>query len=260
MRTLGIDLATGGSWTGICELDWVTRAASLEVGKVSTAELEELGRRAALIRGEGGWVAIDAPFGFPNAFTDAVSMWSTAGVLPSLDEDEVRWRLTDRCVAERQAELRSVIGGRWGAWPLSPVSSLITPTVVRTGYLLSAIADERLSRVGADGVIEVYPIASMRAWGLATGNYKQDASDASRLLADLAEGFGGVDTDHLLDSQIGDAADALVCALMARLVAKDGGTTSPTAAGEPYASNPERIEREGWIHLPPSGHRLADLS
>lgn len=126
MRTLGIDLASHGGSTGVWEIDWDSDESRVEVGKQSDNDLAD---RIRDVRGDGGWTAVDAPFGFPVTFTQAVVNWSTRRTvtLTEDDDDDLRRRLTDRYVQRRQELLKKLIKGGWNTWPLSSVVDLITP-------------------------------------------------------------------------------------------------------------------------------------
>ena len=49
---------------------------------------------------EGVAMAIDSPFGWPVAFTDAVHAWAEHDRWPETDPATLRYRLTDRHVVE----------------------------------------------------------------------------------------------------------------------------------------------------------------
>jgi predicted RNase H-like nuclease len=57
-----------------------------------------------------------------------------------------------------------------------------------------------------------------------------------------------------------DAVDAFVCALVARVVALADGSTGPEVVGDYDAAQLDTVRTEGWIHLPPAGHRLQALA
>lgn len=258
MRTLGIDLATNNGSTGLCEIDWSSGASSVEVGQFADRDLVA---RIDAVRAQGGWVAIDAPFGFPAAFTQAVTLWDRDGVIATPDDRELIRRITDLTVKDRQEEAKAGAGAKWFCWPLSSVVERITPTTIRCAGLLSQLSEAPVDRVGlASRVIEVYPIASLRLWGIDTKRYKQEADDGREALAALCRRTGiatPAGLDQVPPRALDDAVDALACALMARTVATTNGQTGPSGF---TTQEVEVIRREGWIHLPPVGHRLEDLA
>lgn len=271
MRTLGIDLATRNGTTGICEINWAgdARVESAAFGSPSD---DDLARRIHKVIESGGWVAIDAPFGFPQAFTDAVATWGTGTPIARIAEPRPEWigprapwdpinrRLTDGYVHVRLKAARAH-GDASVPWPLSAVVERITPTVIRCAELLSQTTT-MVDRVGFESrVVEAYPVAALRLWGLAASGYKgaNGVPGRQRLLAALQEQMSRMSLgDHeavLIESD--DALDALVCALVARLAAHPDRPSGPEATG--IAFNPETIGAEGWIHLPPHGHALDSL-
>lgn len=91
VRTLGIDLVTTNGSTGISEIVWSTGLSTIEVPRprVANAYLLDRIRRVNETSSDGdvddragvGWTAIDAPFGFPAAFTRGIHDWETRGVV-----------------------------------------------------------------------------------------------------------------------------------------------------------------------------------
>jgi hypothetical protein len=218
MLTVGIDLASQDKNTAACEIDWDTR-------EVRIHHPVTFGGMLALL-GKPGFAAIDAPFGWPDAFRFAIDGWSESGRWTHGDQrDPLRFRETD-------LRLEGV--------PLSVTSDRIAITAMRCAQLLAAhVGDTPLDRVRGP-VIEAYPAAAMRAWGFSIRGYRRSREMREDILARLAEGIGfplpevAVETDHALD--------ALVCALVAR-AADQRATQMP-------AELTEQIRREGWIHVP----------
>src|SRR5438128_1051200 len=104
MRTLGIDLATTDGSTGICEIDWHDRTSTVEVGQFAD---EVIVGRIRDVRQRGGWISIDAPFGFPAAFTRSVQDWWTVGKVRLEADHEIQRRVSDGYVAVRQAAIKA---------------------------------------------------------------------------------------------------------------------------------------------------------
>jgi len=262
MRTLGLGLASTGGSTGICEIDWESRTSFVEVGKFDDGLIAS---RVKDVQADGGWTAIDAPFGFPAAFSRAVSDWFNRGTVMADSDHDIRRRISDAYVATRQAELKSgALPGGWNPWPLSSVVDLITPSVIRCARILTAVhGGQPVDRIGLNSrVVEAYPVATLRVWGVATQKYKSTASDCDLIFENLC-GRAGVRRPELRGKLAtgcdDDAVDAFVCALLARTVALSGGATGPARVEKPSLELPV-IETEGWIHLPPPGHRLEDLA
>jgi predicted nuclease with RNAse H fold len=229
--TFGVDLASQDRRTAGCLVRWHDRPVVVEVMRPLSDD--------AIVRGardpEVGATAIDAPFGWPRAFVDAVAQYGLGHPFPEPDGN--LWlRVTDRVV---KAAVRR---------PLSVSSDRIAYPAVRAARLLSLLGPTRPAcRDGSDGVIEVYPAAALAAWEIKPGRYKgPDGPDARRsLLSALAQALPGLDvgdqgpalveTDH--------AIDALIAALVARAHML-GQVRRPTEAQAKDAAV------EGWIWLP----------
>jgi hypothetical protein len=271
MRTLGIDLASQPRDTAACSIDWRDGRADARFPQAGGRGFDD----AALLGEMAGaeWSAIDAPFGWPDRFREAIGEWAANGSWPApspddkqrrADVEELRFRVTDRDVRDRVA----AESGR-GLSPLSVSADRIAFCAWRAAGLLAehARASGRpLDRVGAPGqphgVVEAYPAGALAIWGVDRKGYKARGSRASasartrreEMLATIRRVMGdtlAIDagactaTDH--------AFDAFVCALVARAAAV-GLTCMPDGADRDAAA------REGWIHLPAaeSLSRLAD--
>lgn len=257
MQTLGIDLATTNGATGVCFIDWDTGQSQVTVGAPSNDVLRE---RMTSVREAGGWTAIDAPFGFPAAFSDAVAEWELSGRVGGWSDNDLIRRVTDAQVAQRQQQLKTALPGIWSTWPLSSVVERITPTTVRCAQLLTRVSEGPVDRIGLTSrVVETYPIAALRLWRVSTGGYKTDPTVCRSVMARLCdatglappEGFGGLGAKRL-----NDAVDAFACALVARAAAMSDGATGPDGLDEVAMT---KVRREGWIHLPPQSLGLDEL-
>jgi predicted nuclease with RNAse H fold len=239
MRTLGIDLASQAKETAACWAIWLDGGAEVaEVGSEPLTNDVLIGLMAQADR-----VAIDAPFGWPLPFVEAVGAWSERGQWPTEDRALLRHRETDRAVRAR------------GQIPLSVSSDRIAVAAMRCAHVLrefATVTGTPVDRLGGI-VIEAYPAAALRSWGLAYSGYKghkpPQVVQRKKLLDDLTEAApwlhapdslyrGCEKSDHVLDS--------LVCALVARAVTL-GLTFLPTTEQLPLA------RAEGWIHVPMPG-------
>ena len=122
-RTLGIDLASQPKETGVCLIEWS------ETG----GEVVDLVRRALtddvlvelMLDSRVARVGIDAPFGWPVAFVDAVATYRDSGRWLDLEANEMRFRATETRIYEETRQ-----------WPLSvAMSDLARP--MRCARLLS---------------------------------------------------------------------------------------------------------------------------
>lgn len=241
---LGIDLAAQPASTGAVVLRRDAKAsARWSVEAFSPADDElllELGAGADAI-------GIDCPLGWPDAFVDAVGAHHRREPWPAdADRRPLTHRLTDH-------ELRARGQGN----PMSVSADLLGHVAMRGAWLQREWCSRRsaasVPRDGSAWLVEVYPAASLRAWGLPSRGYKVrrgadevPAAARRQILDGLIAAAGGrldvssieercLTSDHVLD--------ALVAAVSV-LVVRAGGTTRPTETQRAVA------EREGWIHVP----------
>jgi predicted nuclease with RNAse H fold len=241
VRTLGIDLAAQPANTSACTIEWGPGrplVSGLRSGLDDEALLE------AIIGADK--VAIDAPFGWPDEFVEAVSAHRNRAGWPGSGEDQdvYRFRLSFRATDRRLIES----GARR---PLSVSTDLIGVVAMRCAYLLDRLAalGEPVDRAGSGKVIEAYPAPALITWGLSPTGYKSrvGAARLPQLLSQLEEGLGSLELtigQRELASSDHNCFDALVCSLVARAAAL--GLTQPPESGD----EGDRATREGWIHLP----------
>lgn len=240
--------------TAACRIEWTA-----DGGRILPAEHESLSNAflREMISDEAvSHVGIDAPFGWPSAFVDAVTEYRTTGAWTNPDQRALRFRSTDLHVKE--------VTGRD---PLSVTSDFLAFLGWRCAEILSGVSDwDPQSRRGEGRLIEVYPIGSMHCWDISPrswaedpGPYKGDGEDRVERRRRLVEiliaesnsrlDFGGqeqrfIDSDHELD--------ALVAALTVRTVSL--GLAEPIPEGLH-----DVVDKEGWISLPKSGSSIAEI-
>jgi hypothetical protein len=233
--TLGIDLASQPRSTAACAIEW--NAGRARVVDVACGQDDD----ALLARIAGAdKVGLDVPFGWPDAFVDAVAGFHAGRDWPPAELVALRFRETDRVVAART-----------GRWPLSVSTDLIGVPAFRAARLLArvAAADGPVDRSGAGRLVETYPAAALRRWGFAATGYKRREGRAglTELLRELRRRTRGwLDLDTAARRLCGasdDALDSLVAALVARAAAL-GLCESPP----PHLA--AAATREGWIALP----------
>lgn len=257
MITLGIDLAARDRKTAACVISWGRNDAAVDTIRAHPGDGEDVGWLADLACPQDEdapeAIGIDAPFGWPEPMREAVAAWARGGVWPAeVSKADFRFRQTD--VHVRHVTRR---------WPLSVSSDRIAITALRCIRLLDAIAARRgpkpISRVGADGVFEVYPGAALTQWGLTRAGYKASGRAGSRaaeqharqaLLDALSQEAPWLRLGDAREAAIesDDVLDAVVAALVARAAAV-GKTVWP----DPKGGNLPRLAAEGWIHLPAAG-------
>jgi predicted nuclease with RNAse H fold len=247
--TLGIDLASQPEDTAAWFLEWASGRA--ETTRNITRDLTD---RALLeLVPQADRVAIDAPFGWPDDFVEAVASWRDFGTWPGPGRDQLKFRETDRAV-------RSL-----GQNPLSVAADKIAVTAMRCVHLLHELSRLDASRAinRLDGsVVEAYPAAAFRSWGIQCSGYKgkKPANLARRreVVAELvrkAPWLALTDEVRVRLEASDHQLDALVCAVVAR-----AATVEETIL--PTAGQIDKARREGWIHVPSPGSltRLGEIT
>lgn len=254
MRTLGIDLSASDAKTASCVITWDDGEAVVSAPILGRSDAQLLDAMD-----KADCTAIDAPFGWPQAFLAAVATYGETGAWPQVptdakgapDRTALRLRETDRYVAAR------------ARMPLSVSSDRIAVTAMRCAGLLTSYAEARgsgaIDRSGDDGVVEVYPAAALVCWSdnardiaLDPQGYKGKGGAAKRavLLDALCAAAPWLSLDaptRALCEDNDDALDALLSALVARAAAL--GLTMRAETMEQTAA----AHIEGWIHLPKPG-------
>lgn len=151
---LGIDLAAGAKKTYACVLTSGDGAlcARLVAGCDDRTLLELAQRREK--------VAIDAPFGWPNDFVDALNAHRASQAWPAPDDEEpeifrasLSFRATGRVVMQTRR-------------PLSVSTDKLGVTAMRCAFLLHRwSATETVDRTGRGKFVEVYPAGALARWG-----------------------------------------------------------------------------------------------
>lgn len=228
MITLGIDLSSQRQATAACLIDWTTDTPAIEAPALSCsdADLDALIAKADV-------VGIDAPFGWPAAFVEAVAGWQFTEWNTQL-RDRLRFRVTDCIVRERQKR-----------WPLSVSTDTIALPAMRAMALLARHGVS--NRSGNGRFFEVYPAASLHAWGISNRGYKEAKKEAclEARRAILNELRGKLSLLYSPEeyARDADALDSLIASLTARSAAQGGCYPPPP---DQLAT----ISREGWIYVP----------
>ncbi len=172
MITLGVDLAAESKGTGGCTVEWRgCRAAVLWVGTGLTD-----GDILSRARGISA-VGIDAPFGWPTSFVNAITAHHSGGAWPVGTWDKAnRRRLRLRATDEHVHDVT-------GITPLSVSSDTIAIPATRCASLIDRLGVK--DRSGDECVREVYPAVALFQWGLRHKGYK-GKENAVRLLELLA--------------------------------------------------------------------------
>ena len=224
--------------TATCRIDWDSTPAHVTSLSSGATDSDLLG-----LFKHANKIGIDAPFGWPRPFVQAIQRYSTAKEWPAVGIRHLRYRRTDYAARDKLDR-----------WPLSVSSDRIAVTAMRLARLFDAAArtGEAIDRTGGGRFVEVYPAAALSVWDFRSRGYK--GPENREALTQLVRDFAGV-TKAWLQLTEGDWAkcrasddvfDALVAALVARAAA--------IGFCEPIASEDlDRAAEEGWIALPQSG-------
>jgi predicted nuclease with RNAse H fold len=237
--TVGVDLAAEPERTAVARIEWSSGRARI----CDVACGADDGMIVAAIT-EAQKAGIDCPLGWPDDFVAFVAAHRAGQVTVPGDVTGREWRrqltmrLTDR-----------IVHAETGLTPLSVSADRIGHVAMRCAGLLAQLArdGQAVDRCGSGTVVEVYPAASLKRWGLPYHGYKRpgDTQTLGHLVDQLlaaAPWLEGGGTESLC-RRSHDATDAVVAALTAR-AASQNLTSPPTARQEPAART------EGWIAVP----------
>ena len=202
---------------------------------------DELITRAVMEADKAG---IDCPLGWPEKFVEFISAHHAGNVIIPAEVAGHDWR---RTLAYRVTD--KAVRDTTGLVPLSVAADRIAYTAMRCAGLLAQLdrKGQPVDRCGTGVVVEVYPAASLKQWGLphrgfkGTGNAKPLAQVVDALLAVAPWLTLGPYEDLCRHSD--DALDAVIAALTARAAMK-GLVTAPSTTQAVTSST------EGWIALP----------
>jgi predicted nuclease with RNAse H fold len=239
MLTVGVDLAAEPANTAVARISWTGGHADVQrlvIGADDTVLAEEIA-----VASKAG---IDCPLGWPRRFVEFVVQHQADAFVAPVDVAGRDWR---RLLANRETDLvtRDVVG----LVPLSVAADRIGLAAMRCAGLLARLAAEGrpVDRSGAGAVVEVYPAAALKRWGLPFRGYKGAANAGVRheLIDRLAATAPWLRLDGCVEicRRSDHALDAVVAALNARAAAV-GRATGPSVEQAAAART------EGWIALP----------
>lgn len=237
MLTAGVDLAAEPKGTALAVVEWGSDRAVLTELHLGVDDRQIVETTSLVAK-----IGIDCAFGWPVEFVEFVANHSghpedTGAIDGGMDwRRTLSYRETDRVVRELT-----------GRWPLSVSTDRLGLTAMRCAGLLARIQASGIpvDRAGSGAVVEVYPGASLRLWGLDTTGYRTSADARAGLLAAMREAAPWFDTGEFAPLMVasGDAFDAVIAAMASRNAAL-GGWVGPAP------EQLERARREGWIALP----------
>ena len=246
MLTVGVDLAAEPANTAVTRIRWTDSSAAVQAVGVGVDDPVLVDEITASDK-----AGIDCPLGWPRRFVEFVAQHQDGGFVAPTDVAGKDWR---RQLALRETDL--VIRSTTGLIPLSVAADRIGLAAMRCAGLLGrlAAAGAPVDRSGAGVVVEVYPAAALKHWGLTFRRYKGTANTAVRhqLVDTLTAAAPWLELgDHGQVCRRSDhALDAVIAALNARAAALQLATT-------PDAEQLGAARTEGWIALPTG--TLADL-
>jgi hypothetical protein len=149
--SVGVDVASQPAGTAGCWVRWDGAGATIE-----SVEHELDDRRLAAILAEPvAKIGLDVPLGWPDAFVEAIARHHAGRPFARADINRLVRRETDTWV---RAEV--------GQLPLSVSADRIAYPAMRIARLLGELAGGTVERCGGGRIVEVYPAAALRVWGL----------------------------------------------------------------------------------------------
>lgn len=236
--TVGLDVASQARDTAACRVEW-------KHGEATIRGIEEgVGDCAIrdIVAGQAEKCGVDVPLGWPDAFVQALGRHHRGEPWGEHVPRALTLRATDHAVRELA-----------GTTPLSVSTDRIAYPAMRMARLLAGV-----DRSGDGRVVEVYPAAALRVWGLTARGYKgadgvASLADLVASLRDQAPWLHGDEEHWRCVERNDDAFDALIASLVAR--AHVAGLCHPIPPEHRAAA-----AVEGWIAVPLPGSlpRLAE--
>jgi hypothetical protein len=237
--TVGVDLAAEPAQTAVAWVEW--RGGRAVVRDVVPGADDDVVLAAI---GAADKAGVDCPLGWPDAFVDFVAAHRAGRVTVPGGGSGRDWR---RRLALRLTDL--AVQEQTGLRPLSVSADRIGYVAMRCAALLARLAQDGqpVDRGGSGVVAEVYPAASLKAWGLPYRRYKgrDDAGALGELVDQLLAKAPWLDCGRAeaLCRGSHDVTDALIAALTARAASLH--LTRPPTAGQARAA-----ATEGWVAIP----------
>jgi predicted nuclease with RNAse H fold len=162
--TAGVDLAAEAKKTATACVAWTGGGASIEHVKLGVSD-EQL----VALAGSVDKLGLDCPLGWPDTFVDFLVAHRESTVVTPADVAGRDWC---RRLANRATDL--VVRQQIGIVPLSVAADRIGLTAMRAAGVLSFLAQSGapVDRAGGGVVVEVYPAAALKGWGLHTESTK----------------------------------------------------------------------------------------
>lgn len=246
MLTAGVDLAAESERTAMAVVEWSSTGGAVTELSLGVDDDSILSTSLGTDK-----MGIDCPFGWPDDFIHFLNEHQHGNATYPADRSPADWR---RTLAYRETD--RFVQDETRLAPLSVASDRIARTAMRAARLLSrmSVNAKPVDRTGSGIIVEVYPAASLRIWGLRHKGYKRigNRSILQELVARLQEAAPWLDLGSYHDRccQSDDAFDAVIAALTSRAAAIERTRL-------PDATQQARARTEGWIALPAC--KLEDL-
>ncbi|MFE4541122.1 DUF429 domain-containing protein [Arthrobacter sp. NPDC056727] len=249
MKTLGVDLAADPKRTAAAVIEWggaQARLVHLALGLGDETVVE--------LFGASDTTGIDCPLGWPRPFLEFLLGHFREDPDAVLRHDglagrrELAYRATDRFVTRQT-----------GLIPLSVSADRLAHPAMRCAVIQSKIAHlcGVQPRDGTGRLVEVYPAASLKIWGIEARGYKGRGTPESdvreTMLGQLAAAAPWLDLATYRDQLT--ASDDLLDSVIASLTARAAATRTTLLPGP---DQEVAAREEGWIHLPTGS--LAELN
>ncbi|WP_214110098.1 DUF429 domain-containing protein [Acrocarpospora catenulata] len=239
MITCGVDLAAEAVRTAVAWISWSPEGA--RVTRIETQADDQLIVEAITDADKSG---IDCPLGWPETFLEFVAKHRENRLDVPLSTMGRVWR---RDLAYRRTDL--IVHELTGRQPLSVAADRIAHVAMRCAGLMAELArrGQNVDRTGQGAIVEVYPAASLKQWGLSWKSYKRSANlpNLTLLVDALQTAAPWLDLGPYEDlcRRSDDATDAVVAALTARAAALHLVTV-------PTPDQAVLARAEGWIAVP----------
>ena len=218
MRTtiIGIDCATQDKKVGLARGRFDGNELTIEHADVCGRELDSARTVARWIRESSRpvLIAIDAPLGWPFEMKAKLAIHKAGVPIPTPPNDFFR-RETDRQIKTRVKKMPLDVG----ADRIARTAHMALELLRKVGKEIDEPVELAWNSTLGDAinVIEVYPGATLLAYGFPSGGYKNpDALDARKAILQHLSGVAAFDLDIVAMEGNADALDAAVCLVAAR--------------------------------------------
>lgn len=236
MRTIGVDVSSQPRGTVSCEIDW--GGASARIDSVERA-LDDARLETILSAGVDK-IGVDVPLGWPESFVDAVVRHRDGKEFGEAPIAKLARRATDLWVWENTGQL-----------PLSVSTDRISYPAMRIARMLGRLPSLGCDRSGAGKLVEVYPAAALRVWGLQHERYKRDKGREAlaAILQELRARCPWLSAHRDVWVQL-ESDDHCFDSLISSLVARAHALARCQPIPQQFVC---AAEHEGWIAVPKQG-------